>query len=80
MNRCSDLVNQAGDGLLGIACWHGKLDVVKILLGFGADVDAVNANGSSPLHRACYRNNVAIAGALLAFGANHNLRDKVHTR
>ena len=42
-------MNQAGDGLLGVACWHGFVDLAKLLLGCGAEIDAVNNNNSTPL-------------------------------
>lgn len=67
---------QAGDGLLAISCWHGAVDISKMLLGCGANIDAPNSNGSTPLHRACYRNNYKMAQVLLAFGARYDIKDK----
>lgn len=72
----SVLLSKAGDGLLAIACWHGAVEIAKMLLGCGADIDATNSNGSTPLHRACYRNNARMAQVLLAFGARYDIKDK----
>jgi ankyrin repeat protein len=50
---------------------------MKLLLAFGAEVNARNGNGSTALHRACHKNNVAAVQLLLAHGADYTIRDRV---
>ena len=54
--------------LLYSAAYYGKLDLVKLLVQFGADVNAPGWNGERPLRRAA---NKAIEDFLIAHGA-HN--------
>jgi hypothetical protein len=70
-------ISQAGDALLAIAAWHGRLDLIKLLLAFGAEVNARNGNGSTALHRASHKNNVPAVQLLLAHGADYTIRDRV---
>lgn len=80
LQKDSSLVNSlkdwAGDSLLATACWHGKKDIVKMLLGFGANIDATNSTGSTPLHRACHKNDLVIIEILLEFGADFSIKDR----
>ena len=66
----------AGDSLLATACWYGNKEIVKMLLGFGANIDSINSTGSTPLHRACYKNDLGVIEILLEFGADYSIKDR----
>ncbi len=70
-------VNQpAADGFsaLGLACFFGHREVVRLLIDRGADVDqaAANALRVAPVHAAAARRDAVILAMLLAAGANPN--------
>jgi len=54
------------------AAFHGRLDVVKLLIEHGADV---NAKGSEPLFWAAYFGHVETASLLIANGAKVDVKD-----
>lgn len=61
------------------AAWKGQLEIVKMLIAAGADVNARNENdhwGTSPLHAAAHANQAAIAEALIASGAEIEANDR----
>lgn len=60
-----------------IASSAGHLEIVKVLLAAGADVNMTNDNGQSPLHYAASRNREDIAKCLLEAGAHVNAADKL---
>lgn len=65
-----------GDGLLSIACWSGRADIVKLLLDdFKADANAKNSIGTTPLHRASASGSLGCAMLLLERGADTEVRD-----
>ena len=67
----------AGDGLLAIACWHGREETAKMLLTeFKVDVNARNLNGATPLHRASQAGDLNCAQDLLEKSADASLCDK----
>jgi hypothetical protein len=67
----------AGDGLLAIAAWHGKVDTCLMLItDFKMDVNAKNRQNSTPLHRASACGNLDCAHLLLERGAEPWARDK----
>jgi ankyrin repeat protein len=73
LDRYPDLVRQRGtngNDLLGLA---GDLDVVRLLLGRGADPNRGNDYGWTKLHQAGYSNRPALADVLLAAGARTDL-------
>jgi uncharacterized protein len=49
-----------------------RLQLVKLLLDHGADVDAQNSNGQTPLMLAAQEGNLKLAGVYLAAGASVN--------
>lgn len=57
---------------LGMAAMNGHLEVMGILLGAGADIDAPNGDGATPLMQAVFGARAAAAQFLLARGANAN--------
>lgn len=70
-------VNQNNQGkvftALCAACLNGKLDVVKLLIKSGANVNAINKDGYSPLFVACENGYDNIVQFLLSAGADVNL-------
>ncbi|KAF1318807.1 Serine/threonine protein kinase, partial [Globisporangium splendens] len=62
-----------GDTLLITACRYGKPDVVRVLLGYEADVNMPGGDGASPLCVASERGYVEIVQALVQHGADVNL-------
>ncbi len=74
-----NLRNNKGQTALHLASQHGRLNVMRLLLEDGADVDALDSGGSTPLHQAIsdvdsFHLEQAV-GLLLDRGANINLRN-----
>ena len=61
---------------LHYAARYCQIDIVKILLQQGADVNAVNSGGETPLHEATKKNATKIVDLLLQNGANVNAKDR----
>jgi ankyrin repeat protein len=53
-----------------------EVEIVKVIVNAGADVNEPDENGWSPLHAALYLMNLATAQFLLSRGANPNAQDK----
>jgi ankyrin repeat protein len=53
-----------------LAAYHGRADVVRLLLSHGADPNRVNDRGQTPLAGAIFKNEVEVADALLEGGAD----------
>ena len=68
-----------GEGsCLGFAAFHGALDTVRVLLRYGASVNAVTLNGTTALHQSVmvydwnhYRDSYSIANAQAAASLGH---------
>lgn len=60
--------------LLQAASW-GRLEIAKILIKHGANVNAKAAWGAVPLHDAARMGNVEVARLLLEHGADVNAKD-----
>jgi RNA polymerase sigma-70 factor, ECF subfamily len=58
-----------------LACRNGELDVAKLLLEHGADVDAKGYFGGTGLHWAAHNGHTEVVEWLLERGANPNLHD-----
>ena len=68
--------NEKETQLLSMACSLNMPDIVKILIHFGANVNATSKEGYSPLLYACIANSMEIAEMLLTHDANPNVEDK----
>ena len=58
------------------AAWNGRVEVVRMLIGAGADVNLKDNDGWAPLHRAARLGNVEIAQMLIDAKADLNVQDK----
>jgi len=61
---------------LHFAAMGGHLDIAKVLLKMGADIDGFDTDESTPLHVAALRGQGEMIDLLLANGADVNRRDK----
>jgi ankyrin repeat protein len=81
LDRCTkiDLRNNKGQTALHLASQHGRLNIMRLLLENGADVDAPDGDGSTPLHQAISDVDPLeleqVVGLLLEHDANINLRN-----
>ncbi|VEL38883.1 unnamed protein product [Protopolystoma xenopodis] len=60
---------------LYVACYHGRFDIVDLLLSARANVNAADKNGKTPLYIAVLHGHLALAGKLLCAGASVNRAD-----
>jgi serine/threonine-protein phosphatase 6 regulatory ankyrin repeat subunit A len=60
---------------LHAACANGQINVVRLLLDYGVEVDAVSAQGNTSLHVACLNGQDMVASELIAHGASVNARN-----
>ena len=63
---------RAGNTALTYACAGGFVDVVKVLLKEGANIEDHNENGHTPLMEAASAGHVEVARVLLEYGAGIN--------
>jgi len=64
-----------GNTPLHLAAEHGFLDVARLLLEHGADVNAIGKSGWTPLHVAAVNGRMAIVRLLLEHGADVDVID-----
>ena len=57
------------------ACERGQLDAARILLQYGADINAQSKKGMTPLHQAAYKNEIGIIQFLIENDAELNIRN-----
>jgi ankyrin repeat protein len=72
-------VNQVGtfgDRPLNLACYHGNVEEIQLLIDAGADVNALGEKGATPLHSAAGGGHVAVVKLLLSYGAKPNVTDE----
>ncbi|XP_074655356.1 notch-regulated ankyrin repeat-containing protein-like [Tubulanus polymorphus] len=62
--------DREGQTALHQCCIEGNLELVKLLLKFGADVRLANIDGWSPLHVAAYGGHKKIADCLINHSAS----------
>src|SRR6266404_5529177 len=77
-----DAKNKYGNTPLHLTCFHGKLEVTRMLLDHGVTVDMENEEGETPLHLVSRGNydseqtGIDVAWLLLEHGADVNSKDK----
>jgi ankyrin repeat protein len=72
-----DVRNQFGATALHEAIWVSNLEVIKLLLDYGFDVNAVvPSNGYTPLHYAVWLNKPDAVILLIQHKADRNIKDK----
>ena len=71
-----DKVDELGYTVLMWASCHGRLDIVKLLLRNGADVNIIHRDGWTALIYVSYIGYLEIVKALLSRGADVNIIDK----
>ncbi|RDK37865.1 ankyrin, partial [Aspergillus phoenicis ATCC 13157] len=54
----------------------GNLELVKLMLSRGADLEAKGANGETPLHIATSGGHIQVVQALLEAGADASAKDR----
>lgn len=69
---CSFFFVLPGNTALTYACAGGFVDVVKVLLKEGANIEDHNENGHTPLMEAASAGHVEVARVLLEYGAGIN--------
>lgn len=67
--------SRIGSGLM-IGAWEGKIDLMRLFISRGADINAVNANGETALVLAAWRGNQEAVTWLLERGARINMPDR----
>ena len=70
-----------GSTPLHCAAWKGHLEVVRILLEAGAEIEAQNQNshwGTTPLHAASHGNQKAVVELLIERGADVNAKSPLN--
>ncbi len=58
------------------AAFNGRLDVVKVLLQHGADINRTGVGGETALHRAAFRQKLDMVKLLVEQGANVNIASR----
>jgi ankyrin repeat protein len=69
--RCKTL----GNTPIHSAVWYNRVDVLKVLVRAGGDVNAKNDDGTAPLHDAAGFSYAETVRTLVDLGVNTNLRD-----
>ena len=69
MGLPANLLNERGDSLLMLACYHGHLDTARVLLEHGGDPALANERGQTPLGAASFKGDAAMVRLLLERGA-----------
>ncbi|KAK2769914.1 ankyrin-2 ankyrin [Colletotrichum kahawae] len=71
----TQVINRDGNTPLHMAASHENATMAKLVIKYGADVNAKNSSGSTPLHLAASSSDVAVIEALLDEGASMELRN-----
>jgi ankyrin repeat protein len=71
-----DYRDALGGTALHVAIFANNLEVIRLLLDSGFDINAISRyNGYTPLHYCVWINNLAAARLLLSYHADRNIRD-----
>ena len=70
-------INSSQDTPLNFAAIYNNIDIVKLLVKAGADLDKANDDDETPLHTAVHLGNIKIVKFLIDEGANINKRDSI---
>jgi len=76
LEKVRELLKQSGRTPLHLAASRGHLDVARLLVESGADVDARSEFGYTPLHVAAMEGYLDVARLLVESGADVDARDK----
>ena len=75
-----DLPNSEGRTAFSLACKDGKLEMVKLLLSHGSDVNSLDSTNWTPLHHAAHEGHAEVVEYLLANKADpHKLNNSHET-
>jgi len=66
----ADLRNHAGDSLLMLASYHGRLAATSVLLDHGADAQLANRRGHTPLAGAAFKGDLPMVRLLVERGTD----------
>mmetsp|Transcript_22065 Transcript_22065/g.28568 ORF Transcript_22065/g.28568 Transcript_22065/m.28568 type:complete len:170 (-) Transcript_22065:274-783(-) len=69
-------VNKYGSSPLILACIPGNIEIIKILLKYGADINIQGPEDWTPLHCATFYGHVDVTMTLLESGAKKNMKNK----
>jgi ankyrin repeat protein len=67
-----NLSDTKGNSLLMLACYHGHVEIARLLLLYDADVDRRNDRGQTPLGGVAFKGDTEIVALLLEYGADIN--------
>jgi ankyrin repeat protein len=67
---------QEGRIPLHYAALQDNVDMGKLLLAAGSDINAVDLQGNSPLHNSCYHNSIKFTALLIGAGAHLDVRSR----
>ena len=63
-----------GDSILHLASGKGDVEIVKLLIEYGADLDYIDMDGWAPIHYAAFDKRVEVTRLLLEAGADPNIK------
>ena len=76
IDHVNDLMDSADVNLpIHVASKHNNIDIIKLLLDHGADINATNYWKTTPLMYACVYGNLAVIKFLLEHGADMSMRN-----
>lgn len=78
-DNINDQLNGDNSTALADACSGGHIDIVRLLLHYGAEVDIQERTGDTALMNACFNGHIEIVRLLLQNGANVNLKGDLGT-